>query len=63
MSLARLTGRSLTFPETERFIVFDGRELRACRDAEAAIAVVARSKRWCSVVDLASLRAAVQQAD
>jgi hypothetical protein len=34
-----------------------GRELRACRDAAAAIAAVARAKRWCSAVDLNAVRA------
>jgi DNA-binding transcriptional MerR regulator len=61
MTLAQLTSRNLTFPESERFVVFDGNQLRTCRDAEAAVATVARAKRWCSVVDLATIRNAVAE--
>ena len=61
MTLAQLTSRNLAFLENERFVVFDGQHLRTCRDAEAAIAVVARAKRWCSVVDLATVRSAVAE--
>jgi hypothetical protein len=35
-----------------------GRELRACRDAETAIAAAARVKRWVSVIDLSTIRRA-----
>ena len=61
MTLAKLAGRSLAFPESERFVIFDGHQLRACRDAEAAIAAVVRAKRWCSAVDLAAIRSAVEE--
>ena len=37
----------------------DGHELRACRDAAAAIAVVVRARRWCSAVDLSAVRAGI----
>jgi DNA-binding transcriptional MerR regulator len=56
VELARLAGRILDFPSSERYIVFDDRELRACPDAEAAIAVVTRARRACIGVDLASVR-------
>lgn len=56
VALKLLTGRNLAFPDSERFVIFDGRELRGCRDAEAAIAVVARAKCACSAVDLAAIR-------
>ena len=61
VTLARLAGKDLAFLETARFVIFDGDRLRACSDAEAAIAVVARAKRWCSVVDLATIRAVVAE--
>ena len=59
VELPLLAGRNLDFPSSERFVIFDGRELRACRDAETAIAVVARARRACSAVDLGSIRRAV----
>jgi hypothetical protein len=34
----------------QAYVVHDGHELRACRDAAAAIAAVVRAKRWCSAV-------------
>jgi hypothetical protein len=46
--LANLAGKA--------FAVFNGRELRACRDAAAAIAPVVGAKRWCSAVDLSIIR-------
>jgi hypothetical protein len=39
-------------------IVYDGHELRAWRDAAAAIAAVVRVKRPCSAVDLSAIRTA-----
>jgi hypothetical protein len=59
VALPQLAGRNLTFPNSERFVIFDGHELRACRDAETAIAVVARARRACSAVDLGAIRSAV----
>jgi hypothetical protein len=41
----------------QAFVIFNGRELRACRGAAAAIAAVVRAKSWCSGVDLAAVRA------
>ena len=61
VTLAQLAGRSLAFQESERFVVFDGQQLRACRDAEAAIAAVVRARRWCSVIDLSAIRSAVAE--
>jgi hypothetical protein len=40
----------------QAYIVYDGHELLACRDAAAAIAAVVRAKRWCSAIDLAAVR-------
>jgi hypothetical protein len=59
VALKLLTGRNLTFPTDEKFVIFDGRELRACRDAEVAIAAVVRAKCACSAVDLAAIRTAL----
>jgi hypothetical protein len=39
--------------------VYDRHELRACRDAAAAIATVVRAKRLRSAVDLAAIRMGV----
>ena len=59
-ALSQLAGRSLTFPESERFVIFDGQQLRGYRDAGMAIAAVVRAKRWCSAVDLSAIRSAVE---
>jgi hypothetical protein len=56
VGLPQLAGRNLAFPSSERFVVFDGRELRACRDAEMAIAAVVRARRACIAVDLGAIR-------
>jgi hypothetical protein len=45
VALAKLAGKDLAFLENERFVVFDGQQLRTCRDAEAAIAVMVRARR------------------
>jgi DNA-binding transcriptional MerR regulator len=42
----------------QAFVVFDGREIRGCRDAAAAIGTVVRAKRPCSAVDLSAIRTA-----
>jgi hypothetical protein len=55
VELAQLAGRNLSFPG-ERFLIFDGSKLHGCPNAEAAIAAAVRAKRWCSAVDLASIR-------
>jgi hypothetical protein len=55
VELPRLAGRSLDFPNNERYIIFDGYQLHGCRDAAEAIAVVARARRACSVVDVAAI--------
>jgi hypothetical protein len=51
----------LAFDGAQAFVIFDGRELRACRDAAAAIATVVRAKRPCSAVDLTAIRAATAE--
>jgi MerR HTH family regulatory protein len=56
VELPRLAGKSLDFPNNERYIIFDGYQLHGCRDAAEAIAVVARARRACSAVDLAAIR-------
>jgi hypothetical protein len=54
-SLSQLARANLTF-DGQAFIVFDGKELRACRDAAAAIGAVVRAQRPCSAVDLSAIR-------
>jgi hypothetical protein len=55
-TLSQLARANLTFDSAQAFVVYDGHELRACRDAAAAIAAVVRARRWCSAVDRSSLR-------
>jgi hypothetical protein len=55
-TLRQLARANLTFDGAQAFVVFDGHELRACRDATAAIAAVVRARRWCSAVDLTAIR-------
>jgi hypothetical protein len=40
----------------DQFVVFDGNQVRVCRDAAAAIAAVLRAKRLCLAVDLSAIR-------
>ena len=54
--LAQLAGAADLSFDGSAYVVYDGSELRACRDAAAAIDVIARAKRWCSAVDLAAVR-------
>jgi DNA-binding transcriptional MerR regulator len=54
--LSQLARADLTNLAGKAFVVYDGRELRACRDTAAAIAEVVRAKRWCSAIDLAAIR-------
>ena len=55
--LSQLARANLAF-DGQAYVVFDGHELRACRDAAAAIAMVVRSSRPCSAVDLSAIRMA-----
>ena len=55
--LSRLARANLVF-DGQAYVVFDGHELRACRDAAAAIAMVVRSSRPYSAVDLSAIRMA-----
>ena len=57
VALSRLARTSLAFDAEQRFVIFDGQELRACPDAVKAIAVAVRARRWCSVIELAAIRA------
>jgi len=52
-----LSATDLAF-DWQAFVVFDGHDLRGCRDAAAAIGAVVRAKRWCSAVDLSAIRQA-----
>jgi hypothetical protein len=54
--LGRLVAADLTLDAGPAYIVYDGSELRACRDATVAIATVVRAKRPCSAVDLSAIR-------
>jgi hypothetical protein len=56
VSLARLAAADLSFDAGQAYVVYDGHELLACRDAAAAIAAVVRASRWCSAVDLSAIR-------
>jgi hypothetical protein len=55
--LSQLARANLAF-DGQAYVVFDGHELRACRDAAAAIAAVVRAKYPCSAVDLSAIRVA-----
>jgi hypothetical protein len=54
-TLAQLARSNLKFDSGLAFVVYDGHELRICRDAATAIAAVVRAKRWCSAVDLSAI--------
>jgi DNA-binding transcriptional MerR regulator len=60
--LARLAAADLAaFEAGQAYVVFDGHELRACRDAAAAIAAVVKAKRPCTAVDLSAIRTAMTE--
>jgi hypothetical protein len=59
--LARADLAGLAGLASKAFVVFDGSELRACRDAAAAIAAVVHAKRWCSAVDLSAIRTGIAE--
>jgi hypothetical protein len=54
--LSQLARADLAGLAGDAFVVFDGSEVRVCRDAAAAIATVVRAKRWSSAVDLVAIR-------
>jgi hypothetical protein len=60
-TLAQLARTDLADLAGQAFVVYDGRELRACRDAAAAIAAVVRAKRRCSAIDLSAIRASAAE--
>jgi hypothetical protein len=60
VALSRLARANLTF-DGQAYVIYDGHELRACRDAAAAIATVVRAKRPCSAVDLTAIRMATAE--
>jgi hypothetical protein len=37
-------------------VVYDGHELRACRDAAAVIGVIVRAQHACSAIDVGAIR-------
>jgi hypothetical protein len=57
VTFGHLARANLAFDPGQAFVVYDGQELRPCRDAGAAIAAVVRAKRWASAVDLTAIRA------
>src|SRR5262245_22540815 len=61
VSFARLATTDLAF-DGQAFVVYDGHDLRGCRDATAAIGAICRAKRWCSAVDLSAIRQAAAAA-
>src|SRR5215467_4750074 len=58
--LSQLARANLAF-DGQTYLVYDGQELRACRDAPAAITAVVRAKRPCSAVDLSAIRTAAEE--
>jgi hypothetical protein len=58
-TFGHLARTNLAFDPGQAFVVYDGQELRPCRDADAAIAAVVRAKRWASAVDLTAIRPGV----
>jgi hypothetical protein len=56
--LSQLARADLADLAGKAFVIFNGHELRAWRDAAAAIATVVHAKRWCSAVDLTAIRTA-----
>jgi hypothetical protein len=58
VALSRLARADLAF-DGLAYVVYDGHELRACRDATAAIAAVVRARHLCSAVDLSAIRAGI----
>ena len=57
MKLSQLARVANLAFDGQAFVVFDGRELLACRDAAAAIATVVKAKQPCRAVDLSAIRA------
>jgi DNA-binding transcriptional MerR regulator len=55
--LGQLARANIKLVAGQAYVVFDGHELRTCRDAAAAIAAVVHAKRPCSAVDLTAIRA------
>jgi hypothetical protein len=55
ISLSRLARCDLNFVG-QAYAVYEGHELRACRDAVGGDTTVVRAKRPCSAVDLAAIR-------
>ena|SRR5215469_15515857 len=54
--LGRLVAGGVSFDAGQAYVIYDGHELRACRDAATAIATVVRAKHRCSAVDLSAIR-------
>jgi hypothetical protein len=61
VSLGQLVAADLAFDAGQAYVVYDGCELRACRDATAAIAAVVRARRLCSAVDLSAIRTGIAE--
>jgi hypothetical protein len=55
VKLSQLARANLAF-DGQAYVIYDGHELRVCRDAAAAITAVVRAKRPCSAVDLNAIR-------
>ena len=53
--LSQLARAHLAF-DGQAYVVFDGHNLRACRDAAAAIATVVKARGKCSAIDLSAIR-------
>ena len=59
--LSQLARADLAGLVGQAFVVYDGSELRICRDAAAAIAAVVHAKRWCSAIDLSAIRTGLSE--
>jgi hypothetical protein len=59
--LGRLAVAGVSFDSGQAYVVYDGQNLRPCRDATAAITTVVRASRPCSAVDLSSIRTGVAE--
>jgi hypothetical protein len=56
VALSQLARAGLADLAGKAYVVFDGRELRACPDAAAAIGTVVKAKQPCRAVDLSAIR-------
>ena len=56
VALSQLARAGLADLAGKAYVVYDGRELRVCPDAAAAIGVIVRAQRACSAIDVGAIR-------